>query len=75
MIPFLVITYSLLVLVIVIIAFGKKGKEEDNNLKRMKSIGKDVVTAEYRNVETSFYDRNIKPIVKKLSNLDSQGNK
>lgn len=75
MIPFLVIAYSLLVLILCVIIFGKKGREEDNNLKRMKSIGKDVVTAEYKNVETSFYDRNIKPIVKKISNLDAQGNK
>ena len=41
----------------------------------MKTIGKDVVTAEYKNVDTSFYERNIKPIVDKMSNLDSNGNK
>ena len=41
----------------------------------MKSIGKEVVTAEYKNVETSFYDRNIKPIVTKLASLDEKGNK
>ena len=75
MIAFLVIAYALLILVLCIAVFGKKGKEEDNNLTRMKSIGKEVVTAEYKNVETSFYDRNIKPIVNKLSNLDAQGNK
>ena len=75
MIALLVIAYALLILVLCIAVFGKKGKEEDNNLKRMKSIGKEVVTAEYKNVETSFYDRNIKPIVDKLSNLDAQGNK
>lgn len=75
MIALLVIAYALLILVLCIAVFGKKGKEDDNNLKRMKSIGKEVVTAEYKNVETSFYDRNIKPIVNKLSNLDAQGNK
>ena len=75
MIPFLVITYSVLALILAIIIFGKKGAEEDNNLKRMKTIGKDVVTAEYKNVDTSFYERNIKPIVNKMSNLDSNGNK
>ena len=75
MIAVLVITYALLILVLCIAIFGKKGKEEDNNLKRMKSIDKEAVTAEYKNIETSFYDRNIKPLVKKLSNLDDQGNK
>lgn len=75
MIPFLVITYSVLALILAIIVFGKKGAEEDNNLKRMKTIGKDVVTAEYKNVDTSFYERNIKPMVDKMSNLDSNGNK
>ena len=75
MIAFLVIAYALLILVLCIAVFGKKGKEEDNNLTRMKSIGKEGVTAEYKNVGTSFYDRNIKPIVDKLSNLDAQGNK
>lgn len=75
MIPFLVISWSLLILVLVIVVLGKKGMEEDNNLKRMKSIEKDAVTAEYKNIETSFYERNIKPIIKKMSNLDSNGNK
>lgn len=75
MVAFLVIAYSLFVMVLCIVIFGKKGKEEDNNLKRMKSIGKEVVTAEYKNVETSFYDRNIKPFVTKLANLDEKGNK
>lgn len=75
MVAILVIAYSLFVMVLCIVIFGKKGKEEDNNLKRMKSIGKEVVTAEYKNVETSFYDRNIKPIVTKLASLDEKGNK
>ena len=75
MVAILVIAYSLFVMVLCIVIFGKQGKEEDNNLKRMKSIGKEVVTAEYKNVETSFYDRNIKPIVTKLASLDEKGNK
>lgn len=75
MVAILVIAYSLFVMVLCIVIFGKKGKEEDNNIKRMKSIGKEVVTAEYKNVETSFYDRNIKPIVTKLASLDEKGNK
>ena len=75
MVAILVIAYSLFVMVLCIVIFSKKGKEEDNNLKRMKSIGKEVVTAEYKNVETSFYDRNIKPIVTKLASLDEKGNK
>ena len=75
MVAILVIAYSLFVMILCIVIFGKKGKEEDNNLKRMKSIGKEVVTAEYKNVETSFYDRNIKPIVTKLASLDEKGNK
>ena len=75
MVAILVIAYSLFVMVLCIVIFGKKGKEEDNNLKRMKSIGKEVVTAEYKNVETSFYDRNNKPIVTKLASLDEKGNK
>ena len=75
MVAILVIAYSLFVMVLCIVIFGKKGKEEDNNLKRMKSIGTEVVTAEYKNVETSFYDRNIKPIVTKLASLDEKGNK
>ena len=75
MVAILVIAYSLFVMVLCIVIFGKKGKEEDNNLKRMKSIGKEVVTAEYKNVETSFYDRNLKPIVTKLASLDEKGNK
>ena len=75
MVAILVIAYSLFVMVLCIVIFGKKGKEEDNNLKRMKSIGKEVVTAEYKNVETSSYDRNIKPIVTKLASLDEKGNK
>lgn len=75
MIPFLVISYSLLILVLAIAIFGKQGEKEDQNLKRMKSIGKDAVVVEYKKVETSFYERNIKPIVTKIADLDSEGNR
>lgn len=75
MIPFIVITYSVLALVIVVLILGKKGTEEDNNLKRMKTIGKEVVKVEYKNVDTSFYERVIKPFVTKYSNSDSNGKK
>lgn len=34
----------------------------------MKTLGKDVVKADYKNVETSFYERNIKPMIDKMSN-------
>ena len=46
---------------------GKKGSEEDKNLRRMKTIGKDVVKADYKNVDTSFYERNIKPFLDKMN--------
>lgn len=75
MIPFIVISYSVLFLVIVVLLLGKKGRESDNNLKRMKSIGKEAVKLEYKNVDTSFYERVIKPIIDKASNTDDNGKK
>ena len=75
MIPFIVISYSVLFLVIVVLLLGRKGRESDNNLKRMKSIGKEVVKSEYKNVDTSFYERVIKPIIDKASNTDDNGKK
>ena len=73
MVAVLVIAYALLILVLSIAIFGKKGT---NNNSVVLSLYFDfVVTAEYKNIESSFYDRNIKPLVKKLSNLDAQGNK
>lgn len=61
MVPFVVISYSLLIMVIVVLLLSKKGMESDNNLKRMKSIGKEVVKEEYKNIDTSFFERVIKP--------------
>lgn len=75
MLPFVVISYSVLVLIIVILVLGKKGRESDNNIKRLKSIGQDIVKEEYKNVDTSFYERVIKPIINKYSSNDSEGNK
>lgn len=75
MLPFVVIAYSLLALVLAIIIFGKQGRENDNNLKRMKTIGREVVKTEYKNVDTSFYERVIKPIIDKASDSDENGNK
>lgn len=75
MIPFIVIAYALLVLVIVILVLSKKGMESDKNIKRLKSIGKDIVKEDYKNVDTSFYERLIKPLVIKYSGSDENGNK
>ena len=58
MIPFIVISYACFALCIVVVLLGRKGTEEDKNLRRMKTLGKDVVKADYKNVETSFYERN-----------------
>ncbi len=73
MVPVLVITYSLFALMIIVVIFGKKGKEEDASLKRKKNIGKETVQVTYKNVDTSFYDRVIKPIVDKLNDSEKYG--
>ncbi len=74
MIQFLVIAYALFALVIVILLLMTKGQEEDNNLRRMKSIGsKQVNKADYKNVDTSFYDRMVKPFLDKLSQSEKYG--
>lgn len=73
LIPFLVIAYACLALMIVVVALGKKGTEQDRNLKRMKSIGKEAVKEEYKNVDTSFYERVIKPRVDKMTKADTIG--
>lgn len=67
MIQFLVIAYALFALALVILILSKKGMEEDNNLRRKKAIGKDTVKTDYKNVDTSFYERVIKPIVDKAN--------
>lgn len=74
MIQFLVIAYALFALVIVILLLMTKGQEEDNNLRRMKSIGSEQVNkADYKNVDTSFYDRMVKPFLDKLSQSEKYG--
>ncbi len=70
LIPFLVITYAFLALIIVIMILGKKGHEEDASFKRKKNIGKETVKVNYKNVDTSFYERVIKPAVDKITNAD-----
>ncbi len=75
MLEFLVIAYALFALSIVIVLLSKKGMEEDNNLKRKKSIGKEAVKVDYKNVDTSFYERVVKPVIDKLSQTDKYGDK
>lgn len=75
MLPFVVIAYSVLVLVLVVIILGKKGRENDNNIRRLKSIGRGMVKEEYKNIDTSFYERVIKPIVKKNQGKNDDGKK
>ena len=70
---FLIIAYALFALVIVIILLMAKGQEEDNNLRRMKSIGKETVKVDYKNVDTSFHERVIKPLIDKMSNAEKYG--
>ena len=72
MIPFIVISYACFALCIVVVLLGRKGTEEDKNLRRMKTLGKDVVKADYKNVETSFYERNIKPMIDNMSNKNNE---
>ncbi len=74
MINFLVIAYALFALIIVILLLSKKGQEEDNNIRRMKSIGKEPAKpTDYKNVDTSFYERVVKPFLDKLSNSERYG--
>ncbi len=75
MLEFLVIAYALFALSIVVVLLSKKGMEEDNNLKRKKSIGKEAVKVDYKNVDTSFYERVVKPVIDKLSKTDKYGDK
>ena len=70
---FLVIAYALLALVVVIILLAKKGQEDDNNLRRKQSIGKDAVKADYKNVNTSFKERVIQPMIDKITQSDRYG--
>ncbi len=75
LIPFVVISYAIFAMLIVILLLQNKGREEDNNLRRMKSIGKETVSADYKNVDTSFYERVVKPVIDKMNKVDENGNK
>ncbi len=75
MLEFLVVSYALFALAIVIVLLSKKGMQEDRNQKRKKSIGKEVITVDYKNVDTSFYERVIKPVVDKINKTDKYGSK
>ncbi len=72
-IPVLVFAYALFAFGLVIVLLNRKGTEEDNLFRRKKSLGKETVTADYKNVNTSFYDRVIKPIMDKLNNTELYG--
>lgn len=72
-IQFMVIAYALFALIIVVLLLGKKGREEDSNLRRKQSIGKETVKADYKNVNTSFKERVIDPFVDKLTKADKYG--
>ncbi|MBQ7740255.1 MAG: type II secretion system F family protein [Eubacterium sp.] len=73
MVQFLVIAYSLFALCVVVLLLSRKGQEEDNNLRRKRAIGKETVKADYKNVNTSFTERIIKPIVDKITQSDRYG--
>ena len=70
---FLVIAYALLALIIVVLILGKKGREEDNNLRRKQSLGKEAVKADYKNVNTTFRERIIQPVIAKITQSDRYG--
>lgn len=72
-IPVLVITYALFAFGLVIILLTRKGEEEDNNFRRKQALGKETVKADYKNVDTSFYDRVIKPMLDKINNTERYG--
>ena len=76
LIPFVVISYAIFaMLIVILLLLQNKGREEDNNLRRMKSIGKETVSADYKNVDTSFYERVVKPVIDKMNKVDENGNK
>ncbi|MBR1530927.1 MAG: hypothetical protein IJ643_02575, partial [Eubacterium sp.] len=72
-IPVLVITYALFAFGLIVILLARKGKEEDNNIRRKQALGKETVKADYKNVDTSFYDRVIKPMLDKINNTERYG--
>ena len=73
LIPVLVITYALFAFGLVVILLARRGEEEDNNFRRKQALGKETVKADYKNVDTSFYDRVIKPMLDKINNTERYG--
>ena len=73
MIQFIVIAYALFAFALVLVLLTRKGEEEDNNFRRKQALGKETVKADYKNVNTSFYDRVIKPMLDKLNNTERYG--
>lgn len=69
-VPILVVTYALLALAIIVVILGKKGREEDASFKRKKNIGKETVKVNYKNVDSTFYERIVKPIVDNLTKAE-----
>ncbi|MBE6817102.1 MAG: type II secretion system F family protein [Ruminococcaceae bacterium] len=72
-IPALVISYAMFAFGLVIILLTKRGEEEDNNFRRKKALGKETVKADYKNVDTTFYDRVVKPMLDKINNTERYG--
>ncbi|MBQ7203093.1 MAG: type II secretion system F family protein [Eubacterium sp.] len=73
MIQFIVIAYALFAFALVLVLLTRKGEEDDNNFRRKQALGKETVKADYKNVNTSFYDRVIKPMLDKLNNTERYG--
>ncbi|MBR3149621.1 MAG: type II secretion system F family protein [Eubacterium sp.] len=72
-IPVIVVAYALFAFALVIVLLTRRGEEEDNNFRRKQSLGKETVKADYKNVDTSFYDRVIKPFLDKINNTERYG--
>ena len=72
-IPVLVIAYALFAFGLVIVLLSRRGQEDDNNFRRKQALGKETVKADYKNVDTSFYDRIVKPMLDKINNTERYG--
>ena len=72
-IPVLVIAYALFAFGLVVVLLNRKGTEEDTSFRRKQALGKETVKADYKNVDTSFYDRIIKPMLDKINNTERYG--
>jgi tight adherence protein C len=73
MLQLLVIAYALFALIIVVALFSKKGHDEDNKLRRKKSIDKESTKGDYKNIDTSFYERVVQPFIDKVNKTDIYG--